>query len=45
MATSVEWDALFAPHLARRLHASSRALAEGSAVYLQRGFAPTRPEN
>ncbi|MEV7238655.1 NUDIX hydrolase [Streptomyces sp. NPDC051020] len=45
LATSAEWDTLFAPHLARRLHASSRTLAEGSTVYLQHGFDPTRPES
>ncbi|WP_327242333.1 hypothetical protein [Streptomyces sp. NBC_01320] len=44
-ATLAEWDTLLAPHMARRLHACSRALAEGSTVYLKHGFDPTRPEN
>ncbi|WP_406424582.1 NUDIX hydrolase [Streptomyces sp. NBC_00873] len=45
LATPAEWDTLLAPHMARRLRASSRAPAEGSTVYLQHGFDPTRPEN
>lgn len=45
MATPAEWDTLLAPHLARRLRACSRALAEGGTVYLKHGCDPTRPEN
>ncbi|MCX4530239.1 NUDIX hydrolase [Streptomyces sp. NBC_00841] len=44
-ATPAEWDTLLAPHLARRLRACSRALAEGGTVYLKHGCDPTRPEN
>ncbi|MFI6730309.1 NUDIX hydrolase [Streptomyces sp. R-74717] len=41
LATPDQWDTLLAPHMARRLHAGSRALTDGSAVYLHQGFAPT----
>ena len=33
---------MLAPHMARRLHACSRALTQGTTVYLQFGFDPTR---
>jgi 8-oxo-dGTP pyrophosphatase MutT (NUDIX family) len=41
LATPAEWDTLLSPHMARRLHACSRALTEGSTLYLQHGFDPT----
>jgi len=39
-----QWETLLVPHMARRLHACSRALADGSTAYLQHGWypAPTR---
>jgi 8-oxo-dGTP pyrophosphatase MutT (NUDIX family) len=40
LATPAEWDTLLLPRMARRLHACSRALTEGSALYLQNGFDP-----
>ncbi|MFE7706957.1 hypothetical protein ACFU6I_14350 [Streptomyces sp. NPDC057486] len=45
LATPAEWDTLLAPHMAHRLRACSRALAEGSTVYLKHGSDPTRAEN
>jgi 8-oxo-dGTP pyrophosphatase MutT (NUDIX family) len=42
LAAPAEWDTLLAGHMARRLHACSRALAEGSTLYLQHGFDPAR---
>ena len=42
LADPDEWDTLLAPHLARRLHACVRALADGTTVYLQYGFEPNR---
>jgi 8-oxo-dGTP pyrophosphatase MutT (NUDIX family) len=45
LATPAEWDTLLSPHMARRLHASSRALTEGSTLYLQHGFDPTRHQS
>ncbi|MEV0495434.1 NUDIX hydrolase [Streptomyces atratus] len=33
LATPDQWDTLLAPHMARRLHACSRALTEGTTVY------------
>jgi|SRR5450755_1987709 8-oxo-dGTP pyrophosphatase MutT (NUDIX family) len=44
LAAPAEWDILLAGHMARRLHACSRALAEGSTLYLQHGFDPVRPQ-
>ncbi|WNO69009.1 NUDIX hydrolase [Streptomyces sp. AM2-3-1] len=38
LATPEQWDTLLAPHLARRLHACSRAMAQGITLYLQYGF-------
>ncbi|MCE0535484.1 NUDIX hydrolase [Kineosporia rhizophila] len=40
LAAPDEWDTLLAPHMARRLRACSRALAEGTTLYLQHGFEP-----
>lgn len=40
LATPGEWDTLLAPHMVRRLHAASRALAKSSTIYLQHGFDP-----
>jgi 8-oxo-dGTP pyrophosphatase MutT (NUDIX family) len=40
LAAPGEWGTLLAPHMARRVHACSRALAEGSSLYLQHGFDP-----
>ncbi|MFI5634696.1 NUDIX domain-containing protein [Streptomyces sp. NPDC051664] len=37
LATPEQWDALLAPHMARRLHACSRALTQGTTVYLRHG--------
>jgi hypothetical protein len=42
LAAPAEWDILLAGHMARRLYACSRALAEGSTLYLQHGFDPAR---
>ncbi|MFJ1550739.1 NUDIX domain-containing protein [Streptomyces sp. NPDC088246] len=42
LAAPDQWDTLLAPHMARRLHACSRALTQGTAVYLHHGFDPTR---
>jgi hypothetical protein len=42
LATPDQWDTLLAPHMARRLHACSRALAQGTTVYLHHGFDSTR---
>ncbi|MEV0495935.1 NUDIX hydrolase [Streptomyces atratus] len=39
-----QWDTLLASHLARRLHACSRALAQGTTVYLHDGRDPIRPQ-
>ncbi|MFJ7948490.1 hypothetical protein ACIQ6K_33345 [Streptomyces sp. NPDC096354] len=38
LATPEQWDTLLVPHMARRLHACSRALAQGITLYLQYGF-------
>ncbi|MER5358556.1 NUDIX hydrolase [Streptomyces sp. NPDC002785] len=41
LATPEQWDTLLAPHMARRLHACSRALTQGTTVYLHHGFDTT----
>ncbi|WP_406373409.1 hypothetical protein OH781_37880 [Streptomyces sp. NBC_01550] len=38
LATPEQWDTLLAPHMARRLHGCSRAMAQGITLYLQYGF-------
>ncbi|WP_330248334.1 MULTISPECIES: NUDIX hydrolase [unclassified Streptomyces] len=38
LATPDQWDTLLAPHMARRVHACSRAMTQGLTVYLQHGF-------
>ncbi|MET7313551.1 NUDIX domain-containing protein [Streptomyces sp. NPDC005134] len=38
LTTPEQWDSLLAPHMARRVHACSRAMAQGTTVYLQHGF-------
>ncbi|MEV7239042.1 NUDIX hydrolase [Streptomyces sp. NPDC051020] len=45
LADPDQWEALLDPHMARRLHACSRALANGTTVYLQYGFHPTHGED
>ncbi|MDX3769790.1 MULTISPECIES: hypothetical protein [unclassified Streptomyces] len=40
MATPGQWEELLPPHMARRLHACSRAMAQGITLYLQYGFDP-----
>jgi 8-oxo-dGTP pyrophosphatase MutT (NUDIX family) len=42
LAAPAEWDTLLAGHLARRVHACSRALTEGRTLYLHHGFDPAR---
>ncbi|MFG2630243.1 NUDIX domain-containing protein [Streptomyces sp. NPDC048473] len=42
LATPEQWDILLAPHMARRLHACSRALAQGTTADLHHGFDATR---
>jgi ADP-ribose pyrophosphatase YjhB (NUDIX family) len=41
LATPPEWEQLLAPHLARRLHAVTRALTAGTTTYLHYGYDPT----
>ncbi|MGW1657085.1 NUDIX domain-containing protein [Streptomyces atratus] len=41
LASSDQWGTLLPPHMVRRLHACSGALAQGTAVYLHHGFDPT----
>ncbi|MFF3359179.1 NUDIX domain-containing protein [Streptomyces sp. NPDC002917] len=42
LASPKQWDALLAPHMARRVHACSRALIQGTTAYLQHGFDSVR---
>lgn len=40
LATPAEWDTLMAPHMARRLHACAKALADHTTAYLHHGLVP-----
>jgi 8-oxo-dGTP pyrophosphatase MutT (NUDIX family) len=40
LATPAEWDTLMAPHMARRLRACARALADHTTAYLHHGTVP-----
>ncbi|MFF2331164.1 MULTISPECIES: NUDIX domain-containing protein [unclassified Streptomyces] len=44
LAIPDQWDTLLVPHMARRLHACSRALNQGMTVYLHHGFDATRQQ-